>query len=231
MSRPSAQDRRNDYLDIAMDILTRFTPEQSADATVDALAHVLIADVAERAGVTKGAIYHVWPSQEAFRRDLLAKLLDRSRRIGVQQLAQLVEAGKRSDGDPVPLLHQACNLAFDSMKNDPLYFAQFSFYLYASNPEVRDLLAVGDENLLAQFGGAVELFLELLGRRVREPFTIETIVTTCGSLLMGLCLRYRTSAETIDGYRQLDPTIPSRFATGLESICMHFSEPVAAQTS
>lgn len=226
MARPSAQDRKEDYLDIGMEILTRFTPEQSAAATADALAHVLVSDVAERAGVTKGSVYHIWPSQEAFRRDLLTKVLERENGIGIQQIADLVEAGQRSDGDPKDLLQAACNVAFDVMKNDPLFFARFSFYLFATNPEVSELLYRGDQQLSEQFGGAIELYLALRGRQLRKPFTIEMIVTTGSSLLMGLTLRYRTSPEAVDGYRDSDPTLPSRYAAGLEAICMHFSEPI-----
>ena len=131
-----------------MDILTRFSPDESDDAAVDALAHVTIAEVAERAGVTKSRpIYHVWPSQEAFRRDLLALLLDRGRQLGVEQLGQLIELSRLGD-EPLQVLYKACDLAFDMMKNDPLFLAQFSFYLYTPHPSVSELLALGDEQVV-----------------------------------------------------------------------------------
>ncbi len=226
MSRPSALDRKEDYLDIGMEILTQFTPEQAAAATSDALAHVLVSEVAARAGVTKGSVYHVWGSQEAYRRDLLERILDRSTSAWTQDIAHLVKAGQNSDGNPVDLLLDACDAAFDIAKNDPKFFVRFSFYLYATNPEVNELLSRGDKMLLEHFGGALELYLSLLGRRVREPFSIEMIVTAASSLLMGLTLRYRTSPEAVDGYRDGDPTRHSRFATGLEAIVLHFSEPL-----
>ena len=70
MKRPTAEDRRLDYLRIGADLVNDFSPS----APMAALANVKIADVAERAGVTKGAVYHIWDSQEAYRRDLMAHL-------------------------------------------------------------------------------------------------------------------------------------------------------------
>ncbi|HTN99836.1 MAG TPA: TetR family transcriptional regulator, partial [Microthrixaceae bacterium] len=106
--RPTSKDRKEDYLRVAMDILTNFSLGESLAAPVDALAHVSIADVAERAGVTKGAIYHIWPSQEAFRRDLLIRLLDHGRRFGTEQLGKLIEVGLRGE-KPLQVLHEASN--------------------------------------------------------------------------------------------------------------------------
>ncbi len=82
MGRPTAEQRRRGYLAIGAEIVSNFSAEESRMATVDALANVKVADVADQAGVTKGAVYHVWPSQEAYRKDLLQRLLDQSRQAG-----------------------------------------------------------------------------------------------------------------------------------------------------
>ena len=62
----------------------------SADDAGLALAHVRLAEVAERAGVTKGALYHIWPSQEAFWHDLLEHLMAEQRLAGIERVKEII---------------------------------------------------------------------------------------------------------------------------------------------
>lgn len=231
MPRPTAEDRRKDYLDIGAEIVTQFSADDSAAATVDALANVKVADVADRAGVTKGAVYHVWPSQEAYRKDLLARLLEHNRQSGVREMSDLLRDVELVDGDPRTILLRHADYVFDALKDDPAFFARFSFFIYAANPEVSELLARGDDGIIEDFGPYVELYLRLIGRRMREPFKVALLLTSINALFMGLCLRFRTSPELVE------PTVPdpdddrlhSMYAFGLEALLLHFSEPVASQ--
>ncbi len=224
MPRPSADDRRRDYLAIGAQIVTNFSAEESRIATVDALAHVKVADVADQAGVTKGAVYHVWPSQEAFRKDLLQRLLEQNRQAGIRELHELLADPKLLPGDPRAIMHRYADFVFEALKDDPAFFARFSFFVYAANPEVAALLAQGDDAVVVDFGPVVEQYLELTGRRLRAPFTTELMLISINSLFQGLCLRYRTSPALVD--RPIGPEQLGRYAHGLESIVMHFSEPV-----
>jgi AcrR family transcriptional regulator len=225
MPRPTAEDRRRDYLDIGAEIVTKFSAEDSAAATVDALANVKVADVADRAGVTKGAVYHVWPSQEAYRKDLLARLLEHNRQSGVREMSALLQDVDLINGDPRTVLLRHADYVFDALKDDPAFFARFSFFIYAANPEVSALLARGDDGIIEDFGRYVEMYLDLIGRRIREPFTVALLLTSVNALFMGLCLRYRTSPELVepsgDAAREY-----SMYAFGLEALVTHFSEPV-----
>jgi len=225
MPRPTAEDRRRDYLDIGAEIVTNFSAEDSAAATVDALANVKVADVADRAGVTKGAVYHVWPSQEAYRKDLLARLLEHNRQSGVREMTALLQDVDLVTGDPRNVLLRHADYVFDALKDDPAFFARFSFFIYAANPEVSALLASGDDGIIEDFGHYVEIYLHLIGRRIREPFTVALLLTSVNALFMGLCLRYRTSPELVEPTGD-DAREFSMYAFGLESLVMHFSEPV-----
>ncbi|HTO01840.1 MAG TPA: hypothetical protein VL068_14320, partial [Microthrixaceae bacterium] len=77
----------------------------------------------------------------------------------------------------------------------------------------------------------VELVLDGSNRRTREPFTVQMIVTVARSLLIGMCLRYRTSPSIVDGSRNSNSALPSRLASALEAVLMHFSEPVPPSAS
>jgi AcrR family transcriptional regulator len=226
MPRPTAEDRRKDYLDIGAEIVTKFSAEDSAAATVDALANVKVADVADRAGVTKGAVYHVWPSQEAYRKDLLARLLEQNRQIGIREMGELLHDADAAVDDPRATLLRHADYVFDALKEDPAFFARFSFFVYASNPEVSELLARGDDGIVEDFGPFIEMYLELIGRRLREPFSVALLMTSIHALFMGLCLRYRTSPELIEPASTTGDDAHSMYAFGLEALLMHFSEPV-----
>ena len=79
--RRSKEQRRTDYLDIGAALVAESAGPGGAEPGF-ALAHVKLADVADRAGVTKGALYHIWPSQEVFWNDLLTYLLDGQQLFG-----------------------------------------------------------------------------------------------------------------------------------------------------
>lgn len=224
MARPTAEDRRRDYLELGARIVTDFSADQAMAATVDALANVKVADVADRAGVTKGAVYHVWPSQEAYRKDLLERLLEHNRQTGIREMREVLEDPELLRGDPRSILLRYADEVFDALKDDPAFFARFSFYVYAANPEVAELLASGDDGVIEDFGPYVEQYLALVGRRIREPFTTELLLISINSLFQGLCLRYRTSPELIE--HPVGPDGVGMYAHGLESLVLHFSEPL-----
>lgn len=227
MPRPTADDRRRDYLAIGAEIVTNFSAEESRAATVDALANVKVADVADRAGVTKGAVYHVWPSQEEYRKDLLQRLLEQNRQAGIRELHELISHPEVLQQDPRTIMLRFADYVFEALKDDPAFFARFSFFVYAANPDVAELLASGDDSVVDDFGPLVEQYLQLIGRRVREPFTTELMLVSINALFQGLCLRYRTSPELVD--RPVGPEALGMYAHGLESIVLHFSEPIPDQ--
>ena len=78
-----------------------------------------VADVADRAGVTKGAVYHVWPSQEAYRKDLLARLLEQNRQAGIREMRSLLADPALLDQDPRTLILRYADFVFDALKDDP----------------------------------------------------------------------------------------------------------------
>jgi AcrR family transcriptional regulator len=227
MPRPSAEQRRRDYLDIGATIVAEFDAT-SDGAAVDALANVRVAEVAERAGVTKGALYHVWPTQEAYRKDLFERLLEHSRQAGIRDLGELL-SDEDLTRDPRRALHEHAEYVFRALKDDPAFFARFSFFLYASDPEVNELLTRGDDAVIAEFTPLIEAYLELQGRRIRPPFTVEMLLISMNALFHGLCLRYRTSPDLVDKPALDEPNGPNMYAFGIEALAQHFSEPVSAR--
>ena len=179
---------------------------------------------AAAAGVTKGAVYHVWPSQEDYRKDLLQRLLEQNRQAGIRELHELLADPELLRADPRTIMLRYADYVFEALKDDPAFFARFSFFVYAANPEVAELLASGDDAVVEDFGPVAEQYLALIGRRVRAPFTTALMMISINSLFQGLCLRYRTSPDLVE--HPIGPDGLGMYAHGLESIVMHFSEPI-----
>lgn len=223
-SRPTAEDRRLDYLRIGADIVAEFDARRY-HVPVDALANVKVAAVAERAGVTKGALYHIWPSQEAYRKDLLVYLLEGRHQVGADQARELLADLRRQDLPPEAVLHRVADFSFDRLKNDPAFMARFSFYVYADDPDVRELLAQADREVDAGFGSYISAYLDEVGLQIRPPFTIRQLFACITAYVEGLVLRYRTSPELADATVERNGESWSLAALGLAAIIDRFTEP------
>lgn len=224
MSRRTKDERRDDYLDIGAALVAESSLSGGADPGL-ALAHVKLADVADRAGVTKGALYHIWPSQEAFWRDLLQHLLDTNSLFGSEQLAavgtELAEASSTQ-----PTLRVYSNALFDSLASDPTFFARISLFSYLQDDAVRTSL---DDD----FRQSVELALPVLrdaiatmGRTVADDESLWALAVSVSALLEGLCLQRQIDPERT-------PDLPigragdrwSLFAAASEALLLAYTEP------
>jgi len=224
MSRRTKDERRDDYLDIGAALVAESSLSGGSDPGL-ALAHVKLADVADRAGVTKGALYHIWPSQEAFWRDLLQHLLDTNRLFGAEQVAavgtELTEASTTR-----PTLRVYSNALFDSLASDPTFFARISLFSYLQDDAVRT-------SLDADFRQSIELALPVLedaitrmGRSVADTEALWALAVSVSALLEGLSLQ-----RQIDPKRTPDlPIGPdaerwSLFAAASEALLLAYTHP------
>jgi AcrR family transcriptional regulator len=201
-------------------MVTLHGPAANDDGTLDALANVKVADVARRAGVTKGALYHIWDSQEDYRRDLFQHLLDIGQRAQEEQAEQLLAEAVDEDGEPITdtteLATRLAKVAYRDMRDDPKMLARFSFYNYAHDPRVKELLAEG----VPAFDAYYERYLEAAGRRMRAPFELRHLITSVNAYLFGTIIRHRitggadTAADDTDLYVE-----------GFRAILLHLTEP------
>ena len=193
MGRPTAEQRRHDYLQVGADIVAEFDLANAKQVPLDALANVKVADVARRAGVTKGALYHIWESQEDYRRELMKHLLELEQQAGFRETRALLRSVP-PDQDIDEIVIQLSDFAFHRLKDDPKMLARFSFYNYADDPEVNDLLAQG----AAGFESYYEAYLDAASRRIRTPFTMQHLITSTTAYFFGMIIRHRTSPDVAD---------------------------------
>jgi AcrR family transcriptional regulator len=224
MARPTGEERRVDYLRIGAEIVSEFDATRAASGPVDALANVRVADVARRAGVTKGALYHIWESQEAYRRDLLAHLLEMERQTGFEDTRTVIE--ELPPGlDPSSTMVRLSQYAFDRLKDDPACYTRFSFIAYAQHPDVREVLAPGSSD----FGRYYQSFLDETGRRLRPSVTMDHLFLLTEAYLFGCLLRYRTSPELVESTVDTADGPTALYPFGLRALMEELTEPVGPE--
>ena len=220
MGRPTKEERRRDYLDIGASIVNDAARSRSDDAGL-ALAHVRLADVAERAGVTKGALYHVWSSQEAYWAELLEHLMAENRLRGVQHVLSLTDLLVESS-EETPTLREYANAIFEFFRDDSSYFTRISLYAYLGDERVRRAL---DQELRSSLEGAAEFVtvgLESLGRRIRPGYHVTDLCVAVFALLDGLCLEYRVDPTRVPDM-DIDGTRWTMFALGAHALVVAYT--------
>lgn len=226
MGRRTKEQPREDYLATGAALVAEAATVTPPDPGL-ALAHVKVADVAERAGVTKGALYHLWPSQEDYWHDLLLYLFENDRLLSEASMA--AEATRLREGvaaeQPLDLVDHA-NRMFDLVKDDPAFLVRLGIYAYLYDEEIRSRL---DEEYRSGLGLLTEFLtwgLDRIGLRVRPGISAEQFAASVITLLQGTILEYRIHPD-----RTPDLEIAGRrvtlFAAGAIALTEAFTEPTS----
>ncbi|MGB6058690.1 MAG: TetR/AcrR family transcriptional regulator [Microthrixaceae bacterium] len=226
MARRSLDERRSEYLDIGAEIIAEAFEGADKDPAL-ALSHVKLADVAERAGVTKGALYHIWESQEAFWQDLLNSLLDANSDLVTDYLEDLV-ARPSSSLAGIPTMYDHADAAFRSMSVNPALYARIGLVSYLSDEGVRQRFDDQYQAALALYRNSIELAIASMGRRLREGTDLEAMLVSIDALLEGLCLNSRVSPDRTPTIGLPDGSESTLYAVALEAIVVGYTEPISA---
>jgi AcrR family transcriptional regulator len=227
MARKTRDQRRIDYLDIGVEILTEAAASRPDPAL--AFAHVRIADVAERAGVTKGALYHLWDSQEDYWSDLLRFVLEEGRLAGMSDVAGATRELADTLGD-VPTPVEWANFVFDRFKDDPSFFARVGLFSYLQDGDVREELDQEFRASLEQFESMVSTAVERMGRRPRPGTDLREFSAAVASLMHGFCLEHRIDPARTPDF-EIDGERNSLFAVCVVGMLEAFTEPVAGEVA
>lgn len=223
MPRRTKDQRKDDYLDVGAELVAETALAGGAEPGL-ALAHVKLADVADRAGVTKGALYHLWPSQEAFWNDLLRHLLDEQRLFGSNAIAAVADRSAADDVEPG--LRGFANLLFDTARDDPTFFTRIALFSYLHDEKVRAVLDAEFRDSIDLVIPRIEVALERIGRRLHDGVTVWDFAVSVGALLEGLCLQYRIDPSRTPDLDLGDGARWSLFAAAAEGLLFAFTEPV-----
>jgi len=220
----------------------RRTPEEGRHALLEAgralanqrpapppLDHVRLTDVARHAGVSAGALYHYWDTQDDYRDDLLDHLFAPERFEPAAHVGELADAVAGAAGAPMPPLDEQIRIG-----------AAIEFEGLLDNPDLRVLLALwaaGDpavqSRLAGHFRGAGRRWADFYedsfrtaGVEVRPPFTYEMLAVLLGAIGDGLAVRasVEPGAVPVD----LDGRGWGLLPAALVSLLPAFSRPIGS---
>ncbi len=169
------------------------------------LDHIKVTDVARRADMTTGAIYHHWESQDDYREELIDLLLEPV----VLQEGWEMDAVFEVLGNTDLTIDQLIDLvAWDNMTQltqHPRFRVIMGFWSRATDENIRARIARSYQQSQKVRAGGMERFMTAFGRRMREPYTVEQLETALTALSEGLVLRRGVDPDSVPiGFPDLD---------------------------
>ena len=160
----------------------------------DLLDHVRLSEVARRADVSTGALYHYWHSQDEYRAELLAQILSPA----PYSLRSSVEAQVREAAAGGISLHELVQAV--CAENTEQFFGNSDFRLQValwlrSSPEVRQRLSEQYAAVAEEWVEFYRTVFDVYGLKLRSPFTFEALATLLTALLEGLMLRVEIDTD------------------------------------
>ncbi|WP_030661862.1 hypothetical protein [Streptomyces cellulosae] len=225
--RRSAEETRKILLEAGTQLaLTSLEAEDAGDG--GPLAHIRVQDVVREASrtqdtsVTTGALYNIWPSQRAFQVDLMFYIL----REGAYPSAEpiLALAGELF-AQRLPLTEIGARLSDTSFRLETesrLARAAVAFTALADVPAVREALRSAHDALLESGRKLYSQLLTYGGLRVREPYTLDQLITVMAALTDGLLVKAAIVPEQFEAPEEA----PSLVAAASEAVFNRFCEPV-----
>jgi AcrR family transcriptional regulator len=154
--------------------------------------------VSDRAGRTTGAFFHHWASQDAYRRELIAYLLDPARIPSTAEAADAILGGLRSGADPVQVLGAAARGNFASVRADPFVPLWNALWAkHGSDEYVHEVLRQNFSSVTGQITPLIEAVRVASGREMRAPFTVDSFAVVVTALVQGLALRVAIEPERV----------------------------------
>ncbi len=194
----------------------RRTPEEGRQALLEAgralaheqpaappLDHIRLTDVARSAGVSSGALYHYWDTQDDYHDDLLDHLFEPGRfdpAANVAEVAAVADALTDEVGAPHPSLDEQIRIGASLELEGLLANADLRVLLAlwaGGDAEVRDRIAGHFRSTGRRWADFYERAFRSAGLEVRPPFTYEMLAVVLAALADGLAVRASVEPEAV----------------------------------
>lgn len=168
--------------------------EQPVNSGID---HIRVTEVAKRANMTTGAIYHHWDNQESYRSELMDELLapyELQDSAILELVASLTAAGELTVQNLVDL---AAWDALRQLSTNPRFSLQMGFWSRRNDPAIRERLVETNRLLSERREAMIAAFLPLTRRRLVEGVTPRDLVTMLDSLTVGFAIRRAIDPDSV----------------------------------
>jgi len=187
-SRPGIRERRDKFLRAGRE-LVREDQRAGLSRAPLALSHVRLADVAEREGVRKSAVYHYWHSHEDFREELLEALVTDGR---LAEALEQAAAGCAATNATRPRdVWEVGDAMFETMSGDDLLLVALAMLSYRLEGTALDELSRATEEAIADIDRFLVATLPRVGLEFCPGGPPRDLATSLFGLLVGVCVRHR----------------------------------------
>lgn len=145
------------------------------------LEHIRLTDVARRAGVSVGALYHYWDSQDDYREDLLDEVFSPA---GFEPPAE----APAFDGPLDEVIRVGATAEFDRLRTSADLRVLMAMWA-AADPDIAPRVAQHFRTVGAQWAAFYEAAFTAYGLEVRPPFTYEALAALLAAIGDGLAVR------------------------------------------
>jgi AcrR family transcriptional regulator len=160
------------------------------------LSHVKATEVSRRAGLSHGAFYHHWPSQEDFQEELFEHILGLGR--NADEVASFMARMAEVDQDePAESIRRAMNSSFGEV--DLIPWRLWVALVARNDPGIDERLGERYRSVSEAYIPNVEAVFDELGLRTRAPIDVERLVILVDALWEGLALRRTVAPDLVDG--------------------------------
>jgi AcrR family transcriptional regulator len=154
--------------------------ERSRDLAV--LGHVTIARVAGAAGVSRRAVYDVWPTRTDMILDVLAQEVAVRRATLLHALRRAIKG--HTDGADIAAITDAMVTGGPGERQRAADIV-LAFIPAAADPRVQAIIGAGHDRYLAEVGTEVERLIHAAGRRLRSDVRLEQLAVLWLSIIEG----------------------------------------------
>jgi AcrR family transcriptional regulator len=163
------------------------------------LDHVRVSEIAERVGLSVGAVYHYWESQDDYRDALLDLLLSADEYPAVGRTGEVVADAIAVDPPLEELVRAAATISFDGLAELPgperLVLAMVAY----DDAGIDARLRSQSRELSSRWAELFRTYFPRYGLEPRPPFTYDSIAVVLMGLVQGMNVRRTVDPASVTG--------------------------------
>jgi AcrR family transcriptional regulator len=161
------------------------------------LDHVRVTEIVKGLGLSIGAVYHYWESQDDYRDDLLDLLLSPEQFPNVQQATEAVADRMAEDPSFEELVRVVAGISYQGLAVTPERERLTLALLAYADPGIDERLGAQAEAVGARWAELFATYFPAYGLEPRPPFTYESIAVVLMAMVEGMHLRRTVSPSAV----------------------------------
>jgi AcrR family transcriptional regulator len=163
------------------------------------LDHVRITDIVARVGLSIGAVYHYWESQDDYRDDLIELLLSPEQFPAVHRATEVVADAIVDEPSFEELVRVVAGISYEGLAvtadRERLTLALIAY----GDPQIDERLGAQADEVGRRWTELFATYFPAYGLEPRPPFTYESIAVVLMAMVEGMHLRRTVGPGAVTG--------------------------------